>query len=297
VPKDGSDAPKDSEAPKDPDTAKDPEPAKDPDADQDTQGRAENKDADSTKEPEADANSDPSNDGDNNGNPPSDGTDDGQPLHEGDNNSEGDGVVAKQPETNMEDPSATWKGDGEGADHLPGLDGMKPDEVKAMVDSSGLPEDTKAMLQDIIDGKTPLTTNKEKGNFGELMQDIYYKDQGYEAIHQNPATGLDSKGHQGIDGVYYKEGGHPPYIIAEAKFTSDGSAPSMGDTKRSGPQMGVRWIKGRLGAEQLGLSPEHLTRLQAAMEADTGQVGARLFHVDGSGNVAESKLNLGGNKS
>ena len=31
---------------------------------------------------------------------------------------------------------------------------------------------------------------------------------------------MGDKGHQGIDGVYYKDGGDPAYIIADAKYGS-----------------------------------------------------------------------------
>jgi hypothetical protein len=302
APKDGGDAPKETDAPKDTDTPKDGGDApKDTDAPKDG-GETSKDGADAPKDIDApkDGGDTPKDGGEapkdsgNEGNPPRDGNDGDQPLHdENGGNDSGGNEGAKTVETSMDDPSATWKGDGEGADRLPGLDGMKPDEVKAMVDNSDLPAETKVKLQEIIDGETPLTTNKEKGNFGELMQDIYYREQGYTAIHQNPVTGLDGKGHQGIDGVYYKADGHPPYIIAEAKFTGDGSAPSMGKTL-SGPQMGVQWIKDRIRRNSLGLSDEHLEALTQALKQDTGQLGSRLFHVDGSGNVKESSLNLGG---
>ncbi len=48
-----------------------------------------------------------------------------------------------------------------------------------------------------------------------------------------------SPSHQGIDGVYYNPDGHPPYVIAEAKYGSG----KLGNT-RDGMQMSDNWING-----------------------------------------------------
>ena len=52
-------------------------------------------------------------------------------------------------------------------------------------------------------------------------------------------TDLNAPTHQGIDGVYYKSNGHPPYIIGEAKYGSS----KLGSTK-DGMQMSDTWING-----------------------------------------------------
>lgn len=50
---------------------------------------------------------------------------------------------------------------------------------------------------------------------------------------------MNAPTHQGIDGVYYKLNGHPPYIIGEAKYGSS----KLGSTK-DGMQMSDTWING-----------------------------------------------------
>lgn len=49
----------------------------------------------------------------------------------------------------------------------------------------------------------------------------------------------------GIDGVYKNKdpNGDPKFIIAEAKYGSS----QLGNTKKSGPQMGDKWIKNNIG--------------------------------------------------
>lgn len=46
----------------------------------------------------------------------------------------------------------------------------------------------------------------------------HYEKNGYTIISKNPTRDINAKGHKGIDGVYYKKDGHPPFIIGEAKY-------------------------------------------------------------------------------
>ena len=52
-------------------------------------------------------------------------------------------------------------------------------------------------------GEEALSSNLKKGNFGEIVQDEYYRQFGYERISKDMVTGLDDDGRKGIDGVYY----------------------------------------------------------------------------------------------
>ena len=88
-------------------------------------------------------------------------------------------------------------------------------------------------------GDILLGNNIQKGNYGEMKMDVYFKSQGYERIGLDRVTDLNAPTHQGIDGVYYKLNGHPPYIIGEAKYGSS----KLGSTK-DGMQMSDTWING-----------------------------------------------------
>lgn len=57
-----------------------------------------------------------------------------------------------------------------------------------------------------------------KGNYGEMTTDEIFRQRGYERISLDITADLDNVTHHGIDGVYYNPDGHPPYIIAEAKY-------------------------------------------------------------------------------
>ena len=95
------------------------------------------------------------------------------------------------------------------------------------------------IIKSVENGDTALTNNIQKGNYGEMKMDSYFESQGYERISLDRVTDLNSPTHQGIDGVYYKADGHPPYVIGEAKYGSS----KLGYT-RDGMQMSDTWIKG-----------------------------------------------------
>ena len=97
----------------------------------------------------------------------------------------------------------------------------------------------KAVIADVENGDEKLSSNMKKGNYGEMKMDQHFENDGYKRISQDRVTSLDEPTHQGIDGVYYKEGGDPEYIIAEAKYGKS----SLGMTD-DGKQMSEGWIKG-----------------------------------------------------
>ena len=95
------------------------------------------------------------------------------------------------------------------------------------------------IVKGVENGDILLSNNIQKGNYGEMKMDAYFEKQGYKRISLDKVTDLDTPTHQGIDGVYYKSNGHPPYIIGEAKYGSS----KLGSTK-DGMQMSDTWIKG-----------------------------------------------------
>lgn len=69
------------------------------------------------------------------------------------------------------------------------------------------------IIKVVENGEVPLSNNIQKGNYGEMKMDAYFKSQGYERISLDRVTDLNIPTHQGIDGVYDNPDGYPPYII------------------------------------------------------------------------------------
>ena len=108
---------------------------------------------------------------------------------------------------------------------------------QGMVESSNFSVDD--IIKGVENGEIQLSNNIQKGNYGEMKMDAYFKSQGYERISLDRVTDLNAPNHQGIDGVYYNPDGHPPYVIGEAKYGSS----RLGNTL-DGPQMSDDWIYG-----------------------------------------------------
>ena len=94
-------------------------------------------------------------------------------------------------------------------------------------------------------------SNTEKGNYGEMKQDIFMHEHGYERISKTQVTNITEKAPQGIDGVYYNPNGNPPYIIAEAKCGYQNSVGEFFGTKAlsspaDGIEMSENWIYGNI---------------------------------------------------
>ena len=89
-----------------------------------------------------------------------------------------------------------------------------------------------------IDRGEKLST-QEVGNLCEMMMDQYYINKGYKPLHDR-VTSLDQVGHQGIDGVYEKDG---KYVIADAKYNT-----AQLQETQDGRQMSENWINNRLDA-------------------------------------------------
>lgn len=100
------------------------------------------------------------------------------------------------------------------------------------------------ILQSVESGETPLKTDQEKGNYGEMKVDQDLREKGYQRISLDAVTALDAPTHSGIDGVYYNPDGKPPFIIVDAKYNT--ARPSK--RPEDGPQMSGNWIDKRLDA-------------------------------------------------
>lgn len=125
-------------------------------------------------------------------------------------------------------------------------------------------------------------TNLQKGNYGEMKMHEHYEKNGYTVISKNPTRDINAKGHQGIDGIYYKKDGHPPYIVGEAKYGSGGLDKLKDGTK----QMNKEWIESRL-LDSVDMET-YLDILDKGYESN-------LFKIDRFGNINIKKLNSSGN--
>lgn len=140
-----------------------------------------------------------------------------------------------------------------------------------------------AEILKVQNGEEALSTNLKKGNFGEMVQDEYYRQFGYDRISKDMVTDLGEGGHQGIDGVYYNPNGHPPYIIAEAKYNTA----RLGNTVSDGKQMSERWIDRRL---EKGIDKKHARNIRKSMFSDDGNVQSHLFNVKRNGDIIVNQL-------
>ena len=148
-------------------------------------------------------------------------------------------------------------------------------------------ESGKDSVDDIVkgveNGDILLGNNIQKGNYGEMKMDVYFKSQGYERIGLDRVTDLNAPTHQGIDGVYYNLDGHPPYIIGEAKYGSSRLAILADGT----PQMSDKWIIDRL-ENAVGEGVANDIKMEMILNPDN--VGSILVHVSSNGEIDITKL-------
>jgi hypothetical protein len=100
----------------------------------------------------------------------------------------------------------------------------------------------------VLDDPSLLQTAAQKGNFAEMVGDAIMERDGYIRLGPARVTSINQKGHDGIDGIYYKAastpGGKPEYVIVDQKYATDGVI-KLGQT-RSGTQLSPNWIGQRI---------------------------------------------------
>ena len=139
------------------------------------------------------------------------------------------------------------------------------------------------IVKGVENGDVPLSNNIQKGNYGEMKMDVYFKSQGYERISLDRVTDLNTPTHQGIDGVYYNPDGHPPYIIGEAKYGSSRLSILADGT----PQMSDKWIIDRL---ENAVGEEIANDIKMEMILNPDNVGSTLVHVSSDGGIDITEL-------
>ena len=140
----------------------------------------------------------------------------------------------------------------------------------------------RGIISEVDDGTIELISNMRKGNYGEMTTDEIYRQLGYERISLDMTTEIDGATHLGIDGVYHNPNGHPPYIIAEAKY---GSARLSYLKNPKIKQMSHPWVERRLKDAVGGRNFEEIV---TAM--DSGDVGYQLVKVRKNGDIMINNL-------
>ncbi len=84
-------------------------------------------------------------------------------------------------------------------------------------------------------------SNARKGNFGEIGADLDLNSKGYQSL-QPRIDNIDAGGHNGLDGVYIKDG---EYFIIEGKYTGSASLNPADPTTGLPRQMSDDWIASR----------------------------------------------------
>ena len=165
---------------------------------------------------------------------------------------------------------------------------MKEGDVVFNTDIHSMAEVLKqrGIISEVDDGTIELISNMRKGNYGEMTTDEIYRQLGYERISLDMTTEIDGATHHGIDGVYYNPNGHPPYIIAEAKYGGSRLSYLKGGTK----QMDSNWIGSRL---EKAVGEEHYDLIKKAYK--TGDVQAQLVKIQKNGNIMINNLDAKAN--
>ena len=161
---------------------------------------------------------------------------------------------------------------------------MKEGDVVFNTDIHSMAEVLKqrGIISEVDDGTIELISNMRKGNYGEMSTDEIYRQLGYERISLDMTTEIDGATHHGIDGVYHNPNGHPPYIIAEAKY---GSARLSYLKNPEIKQMSREWIGDRL---EDAVGARNFEKIDEAMKR--GDVGYQLVKVRKNGDIMINNL-------
>jgi hypothetical protein len=130
-------------------------------------------------------------------------------------------------------------------------------------------------------------TNKRKGNWGEMATDVKLSEKGYIPLHSR-VNSIDDAGHNGVDGVFQKDG---KYFIVESKYSKTGIASlnPANDATLLPKQMSDKWIRRPGELENAVGDPALATKILdsqytsvIATHGPNGTVTYRLVNADGS---------------
>jgi len=154
-----------------------------------------------------------------------------------------------------------------------------------------IPKDVKDIIAKVENGTIKLVKNIQKGNYGEMKMDVYFAKRGYKRISLDRVTSIDAPTHHGIDGVYYNPEGKPPYVIAEAKFSSTG-IPRLSKLRDGTRQMSEKWItkQSKRGLSRL----DQAVGKEKALDILTKDYKSVLVTIDKTGDVKTCILDANG---
>ena len=131
-----------------------------------------------------------------------------------------------------------------------------------------------------------LSTNAEKGIYGEHLSDAYMRAQGHQKLNgggvPTPLPPVPVRG-QGIDGVWKHHCPPPDYIITEAKYGK--SRLSM---TKDGKQMSDNWVRGSKRLNKAVDDDVLANEVRKSMRR--GRVEKRLHQIAIDGTVTETIL-------
>ena len=176
----------------------------------------------------------------------------------------------------------------------------QPDEITEVppMTPEEIAETQDRIIEKVENGEIVLTTDREKGNFGEMKTDQEMRKKGYERISGGAVTSLDEPGHQGLDGVYCNPNGKPPILIADAKYNTAQLHKNTAD----GPQLSWNWTDKRLDAD-IGkekadeirlakLSGEVVCVVVRGAKDDNPEAPVTYDAVDDDGNITERNVQI-----
>ena len=176
----------------------------------------------------------------------------------------------------------------------------QPDEITEVppMTPEEIAETQDRIIEKVENGEIVLTTDRAKGNFGEMKTDQEMRKKGYERISGGAVTSLDEPGHQGLDGVYCNPNGKPPILIADAKYNTAQLHKNTAD----GPQLSWNWTDKRLDAD-IGkekadeirlakLSGEVVCVVVRVAKDDNPEAPVTYDAVDDDGNITERNVQI-----
>jgi Hemolysin coregulated protein Hcp (TssD) len=131
-----------------------------------------------------------------------------------------------------------------------------------------------------------LSSNKDKGQYGEHISDAYMRAQGHTKLNDRGVLAslppVPSRG-TGIDGVWQHHSPPPDFLIVEAKYGTS----QLGNT-RDGKQMSDTWIRGRNRLRKAVDDDALADDIRRAMRR--GRVEKRLHQIASDGALTETIL-------
>jgi hypothetical protein len=135
-----------------------------------------------------------------------------------------------------------------------------------------------------------LSSNAQKGIYGEHLSDAYMRAQGHQKLNDGgaptPLPPVPARG-QGIDGVWKHHCPPPDYIITEAKYDTA----QLAMTKRDGKQMSDKWILSSRRLKRALQDEDEAAEVIRAMKR-VGRVEKRLHHIDVNGKLTDNHLRV-----